>query len=277
MTSSLSSPVSPLIHQSGSPGTFVWLVASTPDVSAATAFYPRLFGWTTRPAPIGVTLCTAEGNTIGTLMTHINIGGGNTRPGWMPFVRVRDVDRSTARAVAAGGKILVAPQAIDAVRTSVVLGATGEAIGLFQTPTVPGGRMVLGDTSVCAWFELATPEPDKAQAFYRRLFGWRIANEGGYTFISGEDGQLGGIVELTGDWDDHAFLSAIGRVRGDRRKTPPHWMVFFRTDDCDQFADDAETLGAIVTSRPEPLHTMGTFAVIRGPDGVQFSILSERG
>src|SRR5437762_5340134 len=107
MTSRLSSLASPLIHQSGTPGTFVWLLASTPDISAATTFYCRLFGWTTQPAPVGVTAYTAQGNTLGTFLTHINIGGSSTRPGWLPFVRVRDVDRSTARAVAAGGKILV--------------------------------------------------------------------------------------------------------------------------------------------------------------------------
>jgi predicted enzyme related to lactoylglutathione lyase len=253
----------------------VWLFASTPDVAVANSFYGRLFGWTTQPSAMGLTVYSADGKVIGTLMTHINIGS-STRPGWLPFVRVTDVDRSTARAVASGGKILVAPQSIDHVRVSVVLGVTGELIGLLQTPSTPGGRTLLGDTGVCAWFELATPEPDKAQVFYRKLFGWRIANEGGYTFISSESGQFGGIVKLTGDWDDHAFLSAIGRVRGDRRKTPPHWMVFFRTDDCDRLADDAEALGAIVTSRPEPLHTMGTFAVIRGPDGVLFSVLSQQ-
>jgi len=129
---------------------------------------------------------------------------------------------------------------------------------------------------VCGWFELVTRDPERARAFYRALFGWRIADEGGYTFIGNERGQFGGIVELAGDWEDHAFLAAIGRARGEKMRVPPHWMAFFSVEDCDAFADEAEEMGAQVTGRPEPLHTVGTFAVIRDPQGVYFSVLSKR-
>ena len=70
--------------------------------------------------------------------------------------------------------------------------------------------------------------------------------------------------------------SAIGRARGEKLSVPPHWMLFFAVEDCETFTDEAEELGAQVTGRPEPLHTLGTFAVLRDPQGVYFSVLSKR-
>ncbi|HVU03708.1 MAG TPA: VOC family protein, partial [Polyangiaceae bacterium] len=262
-------------------GTFSWLVLSTSEMAGAVAFYRRLFGWLAVPMPPN-TLMVQDGKPVAILIDHakspiLQDPKVKKEPvNWLPYVRVGSVDRVLQRAVSAGGSVLIPPLDVDLARMAVIRGATGEAVGLWQTPAKEGGDTALMDRETCAWFELVTPDPERAMPFYRAVFGWRIADEGGYTFIGNETGQFGGVVKLEGDWEDHAFLAAIGRVSGNKLKVPPHWMVFFRVDDCDSFVDAAENLGAQVTGRPEPLHTVGTFAVIRDPQGVYFSVLSAR-
>lgn len=257
-------------------GTFAWIVLSTSDPSGAIAFYRRVFGWEAIETEITTVLAKA-GEPVAAVMDYRKNDRIQKDPvNWLPFVRVEDIAVTTARILELGGSLLVPSRNVHFGRAAAVRGVTGEAIGLWQTPGPAGGAPVLMDARVCGWFELVTREPEKAAAFYRAAFGWRVGDEGGYTFIGDESGQFGGIVELAGDWEDYAFLAAIGRARGEKWSIPPHWMPFFSVDDCEAFTDAAEELGAHVTGRPESLHTLGTFAVLRDPQGVYFSVLSKR-
>jgi len=257
-------------------GTFTWLILSTADPASAATFYRKAFGL--RELPMDNTLLMMRGDKpIAAVMDYRKNDRIQKEPqNWLPFVRVRDLPQTIERIQAMGGSLLVPIQDAGIGRGAAVRGVTGEAIGLWETPGNVAGDSPLTDSRVCAWYELVTPDPEKASAFYRAAFGWRIADEGGYTFIGDDTGQFGGIVKLAGDWEDHAFLAAIGRARGEKLSVPPHWMVFFTVEDCDAFTDYAESLGAQVTGRPEPLHTVGTFAVLRDPQGVYFSVLSQR-
>lgn len=260
----------------GAFGTFAWIVLSTSDPASATDFYRRSFGWRELPMSVA-TILVKGGQPVAAVMDYRKNDRIQKEPvNWLPFIRVEDVDDTIRRVIELGGSELVPRQDMEFGRGAAVRGVTGEAIGLWQTPGALGGQPVLMDPKVCAWFELVTREPEKAAAFYRAAFGWRIADEGGYTFIGNESGQFGGVVKLAGDWEDYAFLAAIGRARGEKLSVPPHWMPFFAVEDCDAFTDEVESLGGQVTGRPEPLHTVGTFAVLRDPQGVYFSVLSKR-
>lgn len=256
---------------------FAWMVINTSDPAGAAGFYRRLFGWSVHESPVGQLLTTAAGAPLGSLLDHRQNTFAKKEPvNWLPFVKVNDVDAAARRVNELGGKVWIEPYDVGIARIALIRGATREAIGLWQSPVDSTGIAVVSDPEALGWFELVTPEPEKATAFYRALLGWRIGDEGGYTFVGNADAQFGGIVKLEGDWEDYAFMQALGRVRGGKLNVPPHWMVFFAVDDCDAVVDEAEALGAFVMSRPEPLHTVGTFAVLRDPQGVYFSILSKR-
>jgi predicted enzyme related to lactoylglutathione lyase len=256
---------------------FAWMVINTSNTNAAAAFYQRLFRWTTSDSPVGKILMTHEGRPLGTLLDHGMNTFANKEPvNWLPFVRVPSVDAAARRVGELGGKIWIQPYDVGIARVALIRGVTREVIGLWQTPIDPAASPLVADQEAIGWLELVTPEPEKAMAFYRGVFGWRIGDEGGYTFIGNASGQFAGIVKLSGDWEDYAFMQAIGRVRGGKLNVPPHWMVFFNVEDCDAFVDEAEALGAYVMARPEPLHTVGTFAVLRDPQGVYFSVLAKR-
>jgi predicted enzyme related to lactoylglutathione lyase len=252
---------------------FAWIVINTSNTNAAEAFYKRLFRWTTHDSPVGRILMTPAGRPLGTLLDHKQNTFASKEPvNWLPFVRVPDIVTAARRVGELGGKTWVEPYDVGIARIALIRGVTGEALGLWQ----PVAEALVADQDVFGWFELVTPEPEKAMAFYRALLGWRIGDEGGYTFIGNSAGQFAGIVKLSGDWEDYAFMQALGRVRGGKLNVPPHWMVFFNVEDCDTFVDEAEALGAYVMSRAEPLHTVGTFAVLRDPQGVYFSVLAKR-
>jgi len=256
---------------------FAWMVLNTSNTAAAAAFYERVFGWTTTDSPVGKILLTAAGRPLGTLLDHGMNTFANKEPvNWLPFVRTYDIDSAVRRVSELGGKVWVEPYNVGVARVAIVRGVTSEALGLWQTPIEAGTAPLMADQDAVGWFELVTPDPDKAMAFYRGLLGWRIGDEGGYTFIGNASAQFAGIVKLSGDWEDYAFMQALGRVRGGKLNVPPHWMVFFNVEDCDAFVDEAEDLGAYVMARAEPLHTVGTFAVLRDPQGVYFSVLAKR-
>jgi predicted enzyme related to lactoylglutathione lyase len=265
-----------MTHTATPIGAFAWIILATSDPSAASNFYRRAFGWREVPTPL-TTLLVKNGGPVAGIVEHRSYKSIRKEPlNWLPFVRVASIAETCARFEELGGGVLIASQDAGVGLAAVVRGITGEALGLWQTPATEGASPVAMGPDVCAWFELVTPDPEKAIPFYRAAFGWRIADEGGYTFLSDERGHFGGIVKLQGDWEDYAFLAAIGRARGDKLKVPPHWMIFLAVDDCEIFVDYAESLGAVVNSRAEPLHAVGTFAVLRDPQGVYFSILSKR-
>jgi predicted enzyme related to lactoylglutathione lyase len=256
---------------------FAWMVINTSDPAGAEAFYGRLFNWATRESPIGSLLTTQTGAPIGSLLDHRQNTFARKEPvNWLPFARVNDVEAAARRTIELGGKVWLEPYDVGVARVALIRGATREVIGLWQTPSSASGAAVIADSEALGWFELVTPEPERASAFYRSLLGWRIGDEGGYRFVGNSSGHFGGIVKLEGDWEDYAFMRALGRAHGGKLNVPPHWMVFFSVEDCEAVVDEAEALGAFVMSRPEPLHTVGTFAVLRDPQGVYFSILSKR-
>lgn len=258
-------------------GAFAWIILATSDPSAAAAFYRRAFGWRDVRTPLTTLLVKKNNGPVAAIVEHRSYKSIRKEPlNWLPFVRVASIAETCERFVALGGAVLIPSTATDFGHAAVVWGVTGEALGIWQTPVKEGAPPIVMEPDVCAWFELVTPEPEKAIPFYRAAFGWRIADEGGYTFLSGDRGHFGGIVKLQGDWEDYAFLAAIGRARGDKLTVPPHWMIFLAVDDCETFVDHAEAIGATVNSRAEPLHAVGTFAVLRDPQGVYFSILSKR-
>jgi predicted enzyme related to lactoylglutathione lyase len=116
------------------PGTFCWETLVTPDVPGAIAWYGKVVGFGTAPAPNGQgTVFTAGGAPVADLQP--------ARPGgpayWATYVAVEDALASRDRAAALGGKVVVPRIDIPQVGTvAVVTDPSGAPLGLFQ----PGPR-----------------------------------------------------------------------------------------------------------------------------------------
>ena len=78
-----------------------------------------------------------------------------------------------------------------------------------------------------------------------------------YTVFNNEDKGVGGMFQITPE---------MGPI-------PPHWMVYFATDDCDATVQKASQLGASVIRPAEDIPGVGRFAILADPQGAAFALL----
>lgn len=109
-------------------------------------------------------------------------------------------------------------------------------------------------------FEIASPNLERASAFYLELFGWEVGEEqmDGYRLVKTAEGSIGG-----------------GLLR-----TPegifPYVTVYVGVDDLRASLQKAEELGGKVIVEPMPLSGVGEFAMFQDPDGVMMGLFNEQ-
>ncbi|HEX5194303.1 MAG TPA: VOC family protein [Solirubrobacteraceae bacterium] len=245
----------------------------SPDLDAARRFYDGIFGWkfdgpgqmpTDPPGQYWVARARgAEVAGIGSLPTP------DTPIAWNTQVAVDDVDASTRLARDAGATVIVEPiDAPPAGRLAVVADPAGAAITLWQAG-VRQGAAIVNEPSAWAMSLLATPEPERAAAFYRDVFGWRtepFADAGPGVSLFRLPGYVGGEAEQPVPRDVVAAMAAVPDPNA-----PAAWSVDFWIADADAAADAAPGLGGSVVAPP---HDAPPFrrAVLAAPDGATFTV-----
>lgn len=113
-----------------------------------------------------------------------------------------------------------------------------------------------------AFFEIISPDHERAQEFYRDLFGWQVTADlamGGYGLVdtgAGEEAIGGGI--------------GPGEAPGEKSV-----KIYMRVDDLDGYLERAEKLGGKRLVPPTDLPgDFGRFAIFTDPDGNQVGLWS---
>lgn len=104
------------------PQRFCWNELASRDADAAIRFYTEVFGWRAETVPVGPTTYTTfflGDEKIGGTM-QMTADWGDTRPHWMPYIAVDDVDATAAKVAALGGKVCVPPTDIPPGRFALV-------------------------------------------------------------------------------------------------------------------------------------------------------------
>lgn len=113
------------------------------------------------------------------------------------------------------------------------------------------------------WYELVTPDPEGAKAFYEAVADWTIAppppHGPDYRMISAADGGVGGVLRL-----DDAMKAAGAQ---------PTWLMYVGVEDVDATAEQARSLGASVLVPPTDIPGVGRFAFLADPQGAPFYIM----
>lgn len=114
------------------------------------------------------------------------------------------------------------------------------------------------------WYELMTPDPEGAKAFYDAVVGWRIGpgveEYQGYRMIGRSDGgNAGGVLPITDEM----------RERGAR----PTWLGYLSVDDVDRTVKAAEAQGGKVLMPPMGIPNVGRTALITDPQGAPFYVM----
>jgi predicted enzyme related to lactoylglutathione lyase len=245
----------------------------TPDLDAALRFYEGVFGWSfAGPGPMpgdppgAYFVARVDGDDVagvGSLPARAGEAGGI---GWSTHVAVASADDAAARAVDAGGTLLLEPFDVPpAGRLAVIADPAGAAFCVWEAGARAGARRV-NEPSAWAMSLLRTPDPSGAEAFYGDLFGWRAEQFGpdGGLWLWRLPGYVGGEPSQPVPRDVVAGMLAD-------EGGPAAWGVDFWVADADAAVEPAAQLGGRVVVEPfadAPFRR----AILSAPDGATFSI-----
>jgi uncharacterized protein len=116
------------------------------------------------------------------------------------------------------------------------------------------------------WYELMSPDPDGAKAFYDDVVGWTISAQSAsptqdYRMIGRSDGgNAGGVMKLTGDMARHG--------------ASPVWLGYLYTPDVDAAVAAAEADGGKLQVPATDMPGVGRIAMITDPQGAPFYVMN---
>ncbi|MEA2683900.1 MAG: uncharacterized protein QOK05_2228 [Chloroflexota bacterium] len=246
------------------PGTPSWVDANSTDVPASRAFYTQLFGWEAMDLPpdAGGYLMFTLGGAIVAAVGATQMEGQPSS--WSVYFATEDADETSRKVVAAGGQVTVpAFDVLDQGRMAVYQDPTGAYFSVWE------GKLMAGlgkaeEANTFSWAELNAPGIDRAEPFYREVFGWGTkkaeAKDGAppYTEWQVDGKSIGGGMDTAG-------------VPG-MENIPPHWLVYFEVADIDATAARAKELGGTLHMGPQE-YPGGRFAVVGDPTGASFGLM----
>jgi uncharacterized protein len=110
------------------------------------------------------------------------------------------------------------------------------------------------------WYELITPDPDGAQAFYGPLLGWSIRDAGmpdmDYRLAATAEADVAGLMKTP-----------------DGAPMPPAWLGYIGVDDVDAMAQSIADGGGAVHLGPQDIPGVGRFAFVADPQGAMFYVM----
>ena len=207
-----------------------WVDSGRVSAQAAKDFYGGLFGWEFEnrspegfPPYFGAQLGGRDVAAIGEQAEQLD------PPVWNTYVWVENADATAAKAVAAGGKVEMAPvDAGQAGRFAALSDPTGAGFCVWQA-NQHRGAVAVNEPGAWVSSELNTPDVDTAMAFYGTLFGWEAddPSEEGHATIR-KPGYGDYLEELTpGLRKMHAdvgapkdFADVVGWLTADHRLDP---------------------------------------------------------
>lgn len=118
------------------------------------------------------------------------------------------------------------------------------------------------------WYELMTPDPAGAKAFYDRVIGWTIDAENSvpdgsmdYRMIMRSDGKFaGGLLGMTADMLDQG--------------AKPGWLGYVHVPDVDEAATAMTAAGGAIHMPPRDMDGVGRMAMVADPWGATIYLMT---
>jgi len=244
------------------PGTFCWADVTTTDQEGAKAFYGGLFGWEAEDMPVGdgsfYSMMRLGETTVAAIARQPpQQREAGVPPMWNSYVSVESADAAADKAKDLGGAVHAGPfDVMEAGRMAVIQDPQGAFVLAWQ-PHKHFGAELVNAPGALSWNELGTTDLEAAGSFYGGLFGWTTEPFGDgpapYMTIKNGDAYNGGMRELDSDG------------------TPPHWLVYFGTDDVEATLANVEKLGGQKLSGPIDMQT-AKIGIARDPQGAVFAL-----
>jgi predicted enzyme related to lactoylglutathione lyase len=247
---------------------FAWYELLTSDIEGAKDFYAKVVGWSARdassPSMDYVLFTVGETVIAGLMRLRDDARTMGTRPHWIGYVGVDDVDVAADRIKLRGGAVLVPPTDISNVsRFSVFADPQTAALGVLKWMRASGGEAAdMSAPGRVGWHELVATDREKALAFYSELFGWQqgdadVSALGTYQLFSAGGETIGGIV--TGS-----------------ATMPASWHYYFNVGDIDAAAKRVTGGGGRILGGPLELPGGSWVIQCADPQGAAFALEGKR-
>jgi hypothetical protein len=178
---------------------------------------------------------------------------------------VQSADATAPKITAAGGTVVAPPfDVMDQGRMLVAADPTGAMFAAWEARKSAGTGIVHQNGTV-VWADLNTPDPARASAFYRDVFGWQITG--------GKDKGPAGPNDYGHIMAGEEFIGGIPPAEHFHAGTPPHWLIYFAVPDCEGAV--AETIGdhGRVLMPTMTMEGVRKFAVLADPQGAAFAVV----
>jgi predicted enzyme related to lactoylglutathione lyase len=232
-----------------SEGVPCWVDAQLADVEAGKRFYGELFGWTF-PEESGPSVrAELDGEPVAALTPKLD---GRMPTVWTVYFATPDAVALTRRIAEAGGHIITAPTAAGARgelgTAALATDPEGAVFGLWQ-PGSHAGFAKRHERRTFCWAELYARDTATVDRFYGALF---------HDALFGPDAT-----------PDFGRVPVEGVFPAEM---PPHFLVHFGVEDCEETLGTVNRLGGRVQVTPFDT-SYGRVAVVTDNQGASFAVL----
>ncbi|MFD5713651.1 VOC family protein [Streptomyces pharetrae] len=240
-----------------------WVSLTSRDLPATEAFYSAVLGWQWRSAKLGerFRIALADGAPVAGIAGMA--GMGQAAVAWTPYFAVRSADEVAGRVQERGGTVAVGPISFPPGRGALLADRDGATFGIWE-----GSLFTDWETwrrAAPAFVRLHTRDAFDAAIFYGEVLDWASARPGCCEVqYEGEEVVLRSRGDIVARIESGAVESAPDPT------VRPHWQVHFSVPDVAACARAAELHGGSV------LREGSDEAVLRDPDGAQFTVTSRR-
>jgi predicted enzyme related to lactoylglutathione lyase len=231
------------------------------------AFYAAALGWTAEPEGEGSAArirLENRGRPVGGISFRRDVSVGLPLARWVGFLAADDVAGATARAEAAGAKVLVPARDWPGLGAQAILAdPEGATFGLATRPAGAEPEAAAGDW---AWPGLLAKDPFAAADFYGALLGCGLADDRRTPLFIGD-----------------LLLVAGGRPRAAVMALPgssarvPGWIWFVRVSEIESVTRRVEKEGGKTLRKPGVDLMGGRLAVVSDPWGAVFGLIEPTG
>ncbi|MEU3917808.1 VOC family protein [Streptomyces sp. NPDC029004] len=246
-------------------GTPCWADAMFSDVEGAKSFYGDVLGWTFGEAQSeygNYTQAYVNGKAVAAVVPPMP--GAEGQSAWCLYLASPDAAATAAKIRDSGGEVLMEPMEVgDFGSMLLARDPGGVAFGVWQAGVHEGfeEKAVPG---AYAWAEVFTREPEKADAFFRAVFPYKVQRV--------EDPEVKDLDFTVYNLGDDTVLGRMKMGEEFPPEVPAYLNVYFTVEDCDAAVAKATERGAVLRFGPMD-SPFGRFAALTDPQGAAFSVI----
>ncbi|MFE9442355.1 VOC family protein [Streptomyces sp. NPDC006602] len=240
-----------------------WVSLTSHDQETTEEFYSAVLGWEWQQLKLGdrFRVALADGTPVAGIaavasMWHMAVA-------WTPYFAVPSADEAAARAQERGGTAAVGPLSFPPGRAALLADRDGATFGIWEGELVANWES--WREAQPAFIKLHTRDAFDAAIFYGEVLDW-ASDRPGCCEVQYEGGEV--VLRSRGAVVARIESGALGSAPDPTIR--PHWQVHFTVADVATCVRAAEVHGGSVLSKGSEE------AVLRDPDGAQFTVTSRR-